>query len=56
MSAFCVNFLCLDLLAQIIIIQHLDNRGPDSSADCRPPVLRKIGSVKPSGDLTHPAE
>lgn len=37
------------------IIQH-DVKGISAlSADCRPPVLRMIGSVNPKGDLTHPA-
>lgn len=37
------------------IIQHIVNGISTPTADCRPPALRKIGSVKTLGDLTHPA-
>ena len=37
------------------IIQHIVKGISTPAADCRPPALRKIGSVKTLGDLTHPA-
>ncbi len=37
------------------IIQHIVKGISAPTADCRPPALRKIGSVKTLGDLTHPA-
>ena len=37
------------------IIQHIVKGISTPAADCRPPALRKIGSVKTLGDLTRPA-
>ncbi len=38
------------------MIQHIVKGISAPAADCRPPALRMIGSVKPLGDLTHPAK
>lgn len=37
------------------MIQHILKGISAPTADCRPPALRMIGSVKTLGDLTHPA-
>lgn len=42
-------------LMYAFMIQHILKGISAPTADCRPPALRMIGSVKTLGDLTHPA-
>lgn len=56
MKAYCLVNCASDIRLRCVnIIQHVIKGISALSADCRPPVLRKIGSVNPKGDFTHPA-